>query len=231
VFLREFDITPIPQVVKPLIEVGMNKNFFFDRPVEPYRFKNMSAKEKRDLYTSETMITMSEAFDWAGVEVSPMQLEHLVNGYFGWVGELGIGLSNMIVSKARDFPERPAQKFMDHPILRKMFQASPIRNTKAGTAFYERLKDVEQAHNDLNLSKKLEDWDRYEEIYEEKKDLLKWKDFIKKKQRMLNEINKRIRIIRFDKYMGAEQKRERMDQLYLLRNQITDRIAESPALR
>ena len=231
VLLREFDMTPIPQVVKPLIEVGMNKNFFFDRPIEPYRFKNMSAKEKRDLYTSETMITMSEAFDWAGVEISPMQLEHLVNGYFGWVGELGIGLSNMIVSKARDFPERPAQKFMDHPVLRKMFQASPIRNTKAGTAFYERLKDVEQAHNDLNLSKKLEDWDRYKEIYEEKKDLLKWKDFIKKKQRMLNEINKRIRIIRFDKYMGAEQKRERMDQLYLLRNQITDRIAESPALR
>ena len=231
VLLREFDMTPIPQVVKPFIEVGMNKNFFFDRPIEPYRFKNMSAKEKRDLYTSETMIVMSEAFDWAGVEVSPMKLEHLVNGYFGWVGELGIGLSNMIVSKAGDFPDRPAQKVMDNAFFRKMFQASPIRNTKAGTAFYERLKDVEQAYNDLQLSKKLEDWDRYKEIYEEKKDLLKWKDFIKKKQRMLNEINKRIRIIRFDKYMGAEQKRERMDQLYLLRNQITDRIAKSPALR
>ena len=228
---REFNMSPIPQVVKPFIEVGFNKNFFFGRPIEPYRFKNMTGKEKRDLYTSETMITMSEAFDWAGVDVSPMDMEHIVEGYFGWVGEMIIGGSDFIVSKSRDFPDRPAQKLMDHPILRKMFQASPIRNTKASTAFYERMKDIEQAHADLSLSKKLQDWDRYKEIYEEKKDLLKWKGFIKKKQRILNELNKRIRVIRFDKRMGADEKRERMDQLYLLRNQIMDRIAESPALR
>ena len=228
---REFNMSPIPQFVKPFIEVGFNKNFFFDRPIEPLRFKNMTGKEKRDLYTSETMITMSEAFDWAGVDLSPMDMEHVVNGYFGWLGEMIIGASDIMVSKARDFPDRPAQKFMDNPILRKMFQASPIRNTKASTAFYERMKDVEQAHADLSLSKKLQDWDRYKEIYEEKKDLLKWKGFIKKKQRILNELNKRIRVIRFDTRMGADEKRERMDQLYLLRNQIMDRIAESPALR
>ena len=80
-------------------------------------------------------------------------------------------------------------------------------------------------------AKKLGDWDRYEEIYEEKKDLLKWRDFIKKKQRMFNELNKRIRVIRFDRSMSAENKRTRMDQLYALRNQIMDKIAESPALR
>ena len=228
---REFNMSPIPQFVKPLVEVGFNRNFFFDRPIEPLRFKNMTGKEKRDLYTSETMITMSEAFDWAGVDLSPMDMEHVVNGYFGWLGEMIIGASDIMVSKARDFPDRPAQKFMDNPILRKMFQASPIRNTKASTAFYDRMKEVEQAHADLSLSKKLQDWDRYKEIYEEKKDLLKWKGFIKKKQRILNELNKRIRVIRFDRRMGADEKRERMDQLYLLRNQIMDRIAESPALR
>ena len=93
------------------------------------------------------------------------------------------------------------------------------------------MTDIEQAYNDLQLSKKLEDWDRYKEIYEEKKDLLKWRDFFKKKQRIFNELNKRIRVIRFDRSMSAENKRIRMDQLYALRNQIMDRIAESPALR
>jgi predicted nuclease with TOPRIM domain len=112
-----------------------------------------------------------------------------------------------------------------------MFQASPIRNTKAGTAFYERMGEIEQAYNDMQLSKKLEDWDRYEEIYEEKKDLLKWRDFIKKKQRIFNELNKRIRVIRFDRSMSADNKRVRIDQLYALRNQIMDKIAGSPALR
>ena len=229
---REFDIGgPFPKIISPFIEVGFNENFFFDRPIEPYRFKNMSPKEKRDLYTSETMIRMSEAFDWAGVEVSPMQLSHLVNGYFGWVGEQVIAAADFVVSKDKDFPVRPASKILEHNLLRKMFQASPIRNTKAGTVFYERMTDIEQAYNDMQLSKKLEDWDRYEEIYEEKKDLLKWRDFMKKKQRTFNELNKRIRIIRFDRSMSADNKRVRIDQLYALRNQIMDKIAESPALR
>ena len=231
VISREFNMSLIPQVARPFVEVGFNENFFFDRPIEPYRFKNMSAKEKRDLYTSETMIRMSEAFDWAGVEVSPMQLSHIVNGYFGWVGEMAVHHADMVVSKDSDFPVRPASKVIEHPILRRAFQASPIRNTRSGTRFYERMQDIEQAYNDLQLSKKLEDWDRYKEIYEEKKDLLKWRDFIKKKQRIFNELNKRIRIIRFDRTMSPENKRTRMDQLYAIRNQIMDKIADSPALR
>jgi len=231
VLSREFNMSLIPQVARPFVEVGFNENFFFDRPIEPYRFKNMTAKEKRDLYTSETMIRMSEGFDWAGVEVSPMQLSHIVNGYFGWVGEMAVHHADMIVSKDNDFPVRPASKIMEHPILRRTFQTSPIRNTKAGTRFYERMQDIEQAYNDLQLSKKLADWDRYKEIYEEKKDLLKWRDFIKKKQRIFNELNKRIRVIRFDRTMSPENKRTRMDQLYAMRNQIMDKIADSPALR
>ena len=229
---REFGVGgPFPKLISPFIEVGFNENFFFDRPIEPYRFKNMTAKEKRDLYTSETMIRMSEAFDWAGVEVSPMQLSHLVNGYFGWVGEQVIAASDFFVSKDKDFPARPASKILEHNLLRKMFQASPIRNTKAGTAFYDRMTEIEQAYNDMQLSKKLQDWDRYKEIYEEKKDLLKWRDFMKKKQRTFNELNKRIRVIRFDRSMSPENKRLKIDQLYAMRNQIMDRIAESPALR
>ena len=231
VLVREFNMSLIPQVARPFVEVGFNENFFFDRPIEPYRFKNLTAKEKRDIYTSETMIRMSEAFDWAGVEVSPMQLSHIVNGYFGWVGEMAVFHADLVVSKDRDFPVRPASKVMEHPILRRAFQTSPIRNTRQGTRFYERMQDIDQAYNDLQLSKKLEDWDRYKEIYEEKKDLLKWRDFIKKKQRIFNELNKRIRVIRFDRSMSPENKRIRMDQLYAMRNQIMDRIAESPALR
>ena len=231
VLVREFNMSLIPQVARPFVEVGFNENFFFDRPIEPYRFKNMTPKEKRDLYTSETMIRMSQAFDWGGVDVSPMQLSHIVNGYFGWVGEMAVFHADMLVSKDNDFPVRPASKIMDHPILRRTFQTSPIRNTRSGTRFYERVQDIEQAYNDLQLSKKLGDWDRYKEIYEEKKDLLKWRDFIKKKQRIFNELNKRIRVIRFDRTMSPENKRSRMDQLYALRNQIMDKIADSPALR
>ena len=232
VLTREFNMGgPFPHIINPMVEVMANESFFFDRPIEPYRFKNLTPKEKRDVYTSETMIKMSEAFDWAGVELSPMQLQHLVNGYFSWIGEGVIATADLLISKSFDFPEKPAAGIMDNFLLRKAFKTSPLRNTKASTAFYERLKDIEQAHADLTLSQKLGDWGRYKEIYEEQKDQLRFRKFMKKKQRMLNELNKRIKQVRFSTSMGPEEKRIRMDKIYAIRNQLLDRIAESPALR
>ena len=160
-----------------------------------------------------------------------MQLQHLVNGYFSWIGEGVIATADLLISKSFDFPEKPAAGIMDNFLLRKAFKTSPLRNTKASTAFYERLKDIEQAHADLTLSQKLGDWGRYKEIYEEQKDQLRFRKFMKKKQRMLNELNKRIKQVRFSTSMGPEEKRIRMDIIYAIRNQLLDRIAESPALR
>ena len=217
-----------------MIEVGINKNLFFDRPIEPLGVKNLSPSEKRGMYTSETMIMLSKGMEnilWDDVVLSPYQLEHIVNGYFGWLGQTILAGTDFVTRKAYDFPEKPATELMDHPIARKLFQASPIRNTKAGGIFYERLKEIEQANADLNLAKKLGDWEHYREIYEEKKDLLKWKSFIRKKQRILNNINKRIRKINYDKSMSAESKRMRMDRLYSIRNRILDILAKSPAMR
>mgnify|MGYP000633219093 CR=1 FL=1 len=48
---------------------------------------------------------------------------------------------------------------------------------------------------------------------------------------MLNELNKRVKQVRFSTSMGPEEKRIRMDKIYAIRHKLLDRIAESPALR
>ena len=64
-----------------------------------------------------------------------------------------------------------------------------------------------------------------------KKDILKFKAFIRKQGRMVNDLNARIKRIRFDKKMGGDEKATRIDRLYQLRNDLLTRVAKTPAFR
>jgi hypothetical protein len=231
---REFGIVPIPQVVRPFLELGMNKNIFFDRDIEPMGTKGLSPSNRYGQFTSETLILASRILEGSPIDklkLSPYQLEHLINGYFGWIGSYALATADMVTRSTGDFPERPARKLMDYHLARRFFKSSPLRNTKSGTIFYERLKDIEQTVQDMNLSRKLDHMDTYNEIYDENKDLLKYKAFINKKARMVNDINARIKQIRFHMKMGGDEKAVRLDRLYQLRNQLLDNIANSSAFR
>jgi hypothetical protein len=231
---REFGIVPIPQVVKPFVEVAMNRNLFFDRDIEPAGSGARSPSKRYGQYTSETAILASQILEYSPIDklkFSPYQLEHLIYGYFGFWGQTILGAADMITSTTGDFPERPARELSDHPMARRIFKSSPLRNTKSGTIFYDRLKELEQSVQDMNLAKKYGHMDDYQDIYDDKKDILKFKAFIRKQGRMVNDLNSRIKRIRFDKKMGGDEKATRIDRLYQLRNDLLSRVAKTPAFR
>ena len=231
---REFGIVPLPQAIKPLLELGINKNLFFDRPIEPMGSQGRSPSLRYGQYTSETSILASQILEYSPIDklkLSPFQLEHLINGYFSWGGEMALGLADMLTRAVGDFPERPARKLLDYPMARRLFKSSPIRNTKAGTVFYKRLKEMEQAVQDLNFARKLKDWDKAKELYERDKDLLKFSAFMRKKARSVNDFNTRIKEIKNDKDMGADEKAVMMDRLYQLRNILISKVVKTPAFR
>jgi hypothetical protein len=231
---REFGIVPVPQAIKPLIELGMNKNLFFDRDIEPLGSQGRSPSLRYGKYTSETLILASQILENSPIDklkLSPYQLEHLINGYFGWAGSSILGVADMLTTSVGEFPERPARKLLDHPAARRIFKSSPLRNTKSGTVFYERLKELEQTVQDMNFAKKIGNTEKFNEIYDNKKELLKYKAFLKKKQRSINDINSRITDVRNDMDMGADVKGAKMDRLYQLRNMFINKAVKSKAFR
>jgi hypothetical protein len=231
---REFGIVPVPQAIKPLIELGMNKNLYFDRDIEPLGSQGRSPSLRYGKYTSETLILASQILENSPIDklkLSPYQLEHLINGYFGWAGSSILGVADMLTTSVGEFPERPARKLLDHPAARRIFKSSPLRNTKSGTVFYERLKELEQTVQDMNFAKKIGNTEKFNEIYDNKKELLKYKAFLKKKQRSINDINSRITDVRNDMDMGADVKGAKMDRLYQLRNMFINKAVKSKAFR
>lgn len=84
--------TAVPQAIKPLIEVGINYNFFTGRPlIGEFEKKKETARQ----FTDST----SELAKWFGSSglVSPIAADHLVRGMFGSAGGLVIYMTNPLL--------------------------------------------------------------------------------------------------------------------------------------
>ena len=84
-----FSFNPLPQIAKPMIEVYANKSMFTGRNIESMGMKYQSKTERFKPWTSDTAKAFSKLMDKGlpeGAVLSPVQIQHLVRGYTGWLG-------------------------------------------------------------------------------------------------------------------------------------------------
>ncbi len=236
---REFDNTPLPHFVKPFLEIGMNENFFFNKPIESKGMQYLSPENRKSLYTSDSAGLISgllqhipDIIPFAeNAKLSPVQVDHIANAYLGWMGGLALWAGDFIVRSAGSYPDRPARPISEHPYVRKIIQTGKVRSTKYGSMFYDRLADMEQAYADLKYYERIGDFDSYREHYVENRDLLGYRKMIKGRQRDINDLDKRIRQNKLSMNTSPEQKAVIEDRLYQIRNKLFKIITMIPGLR
>jgi hypothetical protein len=87
-----FSPTPVPQAIKPLVEVGINYDFFQGRPLIGTFQKGLETERQFNNSTSE----LGKLFGSTGL-ISPIAVDHLMRGMFGSVGGLVIYMTNPIL--------------------------------------------------------------------------------------------------------------------------------------
>lgn len=232
--LREtFAFNPTPQMFQPALELWGNRNTFTDRPIESMSMERLSPTERRQVWTSQTAIGASQVMDaisWGKVVLSPVQIEHLVQGYLGWVGATALGVLDMTVSRPlAGAPDVPATRLDEYPILKRFMTESPERHTRYMTAFYDQLKAVEQAYGDISQARRLGQHEKARELTKENREELRLRGMYTDTQRKLNEINNRIKLLQLSRRLSPEEKRERIDRLIEKRNRLTKRVVERQA--
>lgn len=226
-----FSFNPVPQIIKPGLEVALNKSSFTGRAIEsPHvNISNLSPVRRKRVWTSETAIAMSQGMDkisWGKVVLSPIQIEHLVRGYLGWAGASTLAATDMLITRPlTDAPTQPPMKWSEYPIVKRFVKTMPARNTRFTSEFYDKLKEINVAFTDIRDAKKLGEIDEAREMALESKDLLKLRPFYKAQQKKISKINKRMRLIMASS-MEAEEKGREIDRLTVFKNQITKRIAD-----
>jgi hypothetical protein len=126
----------IPQAVKPLIEVGLGKSFYTGQDIE-------TAKEQRLDPGMRYRDNTSEAAKFVGqmLNISPIKMEALINGYTGSMGLALLQALNFAMPATG--PEAAFKRLSEQPVIGPLFQP-----TDAGgiiNATYDRVEEINRA--------------------------------------------------------------------------------------
>jgi hypothetical protein len=207
-----------------------NKSFFTDRPIETMGMKRLSPTERRKAWSSETSILLSKGFSkipWEKVQLSPVQIEHLVQGYFGWIGATATGVIDQVFTQPLGgFPGRPSKRIEEFPIVGPFIRTNPARATKYSTLFYEQLKEMNQTYADIRNFRTLGEQEKALNLARKEKDTLKFRKFANKIQKNIATVSRRIRLTRLSKSLNSVEKRIQIDRLTTIKNRLLKMAVE-----
>ena len=213
---NQLSMNPTPQVFKPIIDIYANKDSFSKRPIETMGMERLDPEYRFNANTSMVARGVSTA---TGGFMSPVQVDHLVRGYFAWLGTFIVSGTDMLIRAASDEPTRPALDVF------KLASGGLVADVDSGSSryvsqMYDQAKELETAYSTWRSLKK--DGKR-EEAAEYKKDNL---DAISKRARVadakerVSEQNKRIRKIE-QSDLPPDEKRRRILRIRKMQNEVS----------
>lgn len=219
-----FLFNPIPQAVKPIAEVVVNKDMFTWRDIETIADKNRLRKERFDESTTEVAKALAEVTPF-----SPKQADILVRGYLGTMGTVFASVVDGFVSEAGVRPQGyfgdPVSKLgiaanatglsrfvKDPELLRNRFIKDFYNMKLSVTQITRSIDDAGVAGNLESLKEKLKNDPAAQSVAK----------VLNRAESRINDINKQMTSIRMNPNLSAEEKTKRLTALRNLKNQTAE---------
>lgn len=107
------------QPFKLPIELKINKDLYSGTPIEPEYLKELPPSMRYNQNTSRTLVKMAEFASKLGVEISPMQMQHIVKGTVSSTGKEALALSDTVLATMLSTDLRPSQEMENNPLIRR----------------------------------------------------------------------------------------------------------------
>jgi hypothetical protein len=152
--------------------------------------------------------------------LSPVQMDHLIGGYFGQVGTWVAG-SGDVAWRVATGKDKPAQRWYEYQPVRRFYKSlgDEDRYTKYGTVFYEGLREAGRAYADVKELRELGRLEEAAKAVQDNRQMLMIRRSLNRAQSKLRDINKQIDVIRRAD-MDGELKRQKLDRLRAIKNKI-----------
>lgn len=206
-------MNPVPQLVKPMLDVYSNIDGFTDRPIESMGMDKLKSEYRYNDRTSMVARGASTAMNAAtgllGKEaLSPVQIDHMLRGYFGWLGSFVVGTADLLARPATGQVDKAAP---DHWKTLTGNMASDLRDAPSRyvSQMYEQAKEIERAYGTWReLQKQGKTQEAQEFRSEHLKELNQYHhvEAVKRQEALFNQQSRRIE--RSD--MQPDMKRERL---------------------
>ncbi|MBL3524113.1 hypothetical protein IM876_15650 [Serratia plymuthica] len=223
-FMEMMAFNPIPQVAMPIAEAYVNYDFFKGGPIENMADSNLIAGARYNDQTSLLMREIGEA-----TNLSPKMLDHIIQGYTGSLGAYVMGATNILMRGMQDNGETASMRLDEMPVIKSFLRGSgddPAKSTQFSEDFYRMMQQVNQINSTINSYRKQGRVEDAQELQEENRDKLSQRKGLTATQKELRQLNNRIELVRIDRTLTADQKRERIDRFMAQRNQLVQQAVE-----
>jgi hypothetical protein len=233
IFMDTFSLNPMPQMIKPLIDIYANKDSFTGAPIESAGMERLSKQERMNNKTSALAVAMggvSEAaskvltFNPDAQGLSPIQMDYFIKAYLGWMGAT---IASTVDLGMEPFKEgtRVRKPVIDTLAL-GFIKTEPETQSKYMTQFYENNAKLQSALADMRHYAELGDMEKVAKIMEEKGDKIALSKIYDKATKQLAELRKQSRIIENSKDISTEDKRAEMNRIKILMSDIARQMEE-----
>ncbi|EOG6956263.1 LPD38 domain-containing protein [Yersinia ruckeri] len=221
-FMETMAFNPIPQVAMPIAEAYVNYDFFKGGPIENMADSNLIAGARYNDQTSLLMREIGEA-----TNLSPKMMDHIITGYTGSLGAYVMGATNILMRNLKDYGETPAIRLDEMPVIKSFFRGSdPAKSTQFTEDFYRMMTEANQINSTINSFRKQGRGDDANELIEENRGKLSQRQGLTATQQQVKTLNARIEMVRRDRILTSEQKRERIDRMMATRNKLVQQAVE-----
>lgn len=223
---QTFEMNPIPQMFKPMVDLYANQDSFTGRQIETLGMERHTKPERVSENTSALAKMIGAAGDYTGL--SPVQVDWLVKAYAGWMGVQVMNTSNLM---ARPFGDNEAPTPRLEDFTGGMVKEVPAAQARYLDEFYKQSKAISEVMADLKLARDMHDFEKARDIETSEAFRVQSHRLFSSAERQISKINKELRQVRADSSLSASDKRTRMDELTARRNEIAKMVNDQALQR
>jgi hypothetical protein len=216
--------TPVPSAVKPIIEIGLDYNFFTSRPVTPRGMQSLDAYQQYDMRTSEAAKILSSLTGTDEKRVlNPMEADHLVRSIFGTAGAM-VAWSSNLVGQAAEF--RPEMGLKEMPVTGAFLRPEVPRGRE--DLFYKLKDDTDRKYRTYITLTDRDNKAEAQAYLNRHPNLIAYYEYTSEMDAQLKEINSAIRFIgeTRDPSYTPEIKRREIQEFLNLKQDILEGIEQ-----
>ena len=218
--MSQLAMNPIPQIVRPVTEAAFNYDLFRKAPIDSMGQQNLLPEDR---YTARTRAGAVALGKLTGL--SPQRLEHMVRGYFGWVGIQALNVSDYLLRDVIGMPSgahqdltRPSNLF----VVGDFVKDPEAISSKYLTRFYDQQNKIDRIYASVNMARRTGDSERAAALAASPQ--LANRPLYQHADTQITKINRTIRTITAHPTMTAAEKNARIDALNRQRNAIAMRV-------
>ena len=227
ILMETFGLNPVPQMVKPLIDLYANKDSFTSAPIESAGMERLSKQERKTNSTSGIAIALGGVTEGAAKILtfnpdaqgfSPVQMDYAIKAYLGWLGATAVSTADLAVEPFTEGTR--VRKPVIDTLAMGFIKTQPETQSKYLTKFYENNARLQSALADMRHYAEIGDMDKLTQTLEENGDKIALAKVYDKASKQLATLRRQSRMIERSTDISTDDKRDEMNRLKILMSDI-----------